>query len=126
MTSEVKKILLVEDDKFLRELYVEVLRDEGFKVTEATDGKEALGQMEKGGYDLVILDIMLPKIDGLDILKKLNAEGKLEKNKVLFVLTNLSPEVLTKKMERIEVDEYLIKSDLTPDQLVAKVKQYLD
>ena len=120
-----KKILLVEDDKFLRELYVEILKDAGFDVDEAVEGRQGLAKMEKGGYDLVILDIMLPKIDGLDILKKLSKEGKLEKNKILFVLTNLNPEALMKKMERIEVDEYLIKSDMTPDQLVVKVKQYL-
>lgn len=117
-----KKILIVEDDQFLRELYAEVLKGAGFEVTEAEDGEKGYQLMKKGDYDLVLLDIMLPKIDGLEILKKLKKEGKLPKKKKICLLTNLSVEALSKKLGRIEADEYLIKSELTPDQLVEKVK----
>lgn len=125
MTVGMKKILIVEDDQFQRELYAEVLRDEGYEVFEAKDGKKGYQEMKKVGYDLVLLDVILPKIDGLEILKKLKKEGKLAKNKKIFLLTNLNPDALSQKLGRIEVDEYLIKSSLTPDQLVKKVKQDL-
>lgn len=115
-----KKILIVEDDQFQRELYAEVLKEAGFKITEAADGEKGYQAMKKENYDLVLLDIMLPKIDGLEILKKLEKEKKLPKK--ICLLTNLSVEALSKKLGRIEVDEYLVKSDLTPDQLVEKVK----
>lgn len=115
-----KKILIVEDDQFLRELYVEVLKGAGFEVAEAGDGEKGYQSMKKGDYDLVLLDIMLPKIDGLEILKKLKKEKKLPKK--ICLLTNLGVEALSKKLGRIEADEYLIKSELTPDQLVEKVK----
>lgn len=121
-----KKILLVEDDQFLRDLYDEVLKDAGYQVTQATDGLQGYQQMKKGGFDLVLLDVMLPKIDGLDILKKLEKEKSLEKNKSIFLLTNLSEAALEEKKGRIEVDEYLIKSSLTPDTLISKVKKYLE
>lgn len=117
-----KKILIVEDDQFLRELYAEVLKKAAFAVTEAGDGEKGYQLMKEGGYDLVLLDIILPKIDGLEILKKLEKEGKLPKKKKICLLTNLSVEALSKKWGRIEADEYLIKSELTPDQLVKKVK----
>ena len=60
-----KKILLVEDDQFTRELYDEVLKDAGFDVTTAVNGEEGLGYIREGGYDLILLDVMMPKIDDL-------------------------------------------------------------
>lgn len=119
-----KKVLVVEDDQFTRDIYIEMLKDEGYQVSSALDGEEGYQAM-KNGYDLVLLDIILPKIDGFDILKKLNKEGLLKKNKGIFLLTNLSEESVLKKMKGIRVDGCLIKSDLTPDKLMAKVNSFL-
>ncbi|HUW21403.1 MAG TPA: response regulator [Candidatus Bathyarchaeia archaeon] len=120
-----KKILIVEDDQFIRDIYEEVLKDEGYQITCASDGQKGYEEMKKKSYDLVLLDIMLPKLDGIDILQKLQKEGKLKQSKTIFLLTNLSGEAIMKKKGRIEVDEYLIKSSLTPDKLVEKIKAYL-
>ena len=119
------KILIIEDDQFLSDLYCEVLKKESHQVTVALDGEEGFQKMKKGGYDLVLLDVMLPKLDGIDILKKLEAQKALNKNKKIILLTNLSGQAVLRKKGRIKVDDYLIKSSLTPDQLVAKVKDYL-
>ena len=120
-----KKILIVEDDQFQRELYAEILESEGFKIKAVADGEKGYQEMEKGGYDLVLLDAMLPKIDGFEILKKLKKEKKLGKNKSIFLLTNLNQEILSKKMGSIKVDQCLIKSSLDPDELIKKVKKIL-
>jgi DNA-binding response OmpR family regulator len=120
-----KKILLVEDDQFLSELYVEILKEGGYEVSWVADGEKGYQEMKKGGYDLVLLDVMLPKLDGLEILQKLKAGKQLKKNKVIFLLTNLSGEAIVRKKGRLQVDEYLIKSSLTPDKLLAKIKSYL-
>jgi len=124
MTSN-KKILIVEDDQFLNELYAELLKDEGHRVDSAADGNQGYQKMKKGGYDLVLLDIMLPKMDGIDILKKLDKEKSLAKNKKIVLLTNLSGEAVLKKKGRLEVDDYLVKSSLNPDQLIESLKKYL-
>jgi len=120
-----KKILIVEDDKFLSDLYCEILKSEDFRVICADDGEKGYEEMKKGNYDLVLLDVMLPKIDGVEILKRLKKEGHLEKEKIIFLLTNLGIETVSQKIGRIEVDEYLVKSSLTPGELVRKIKSYL-
>lgn len=120
-----KKILLVEDDQFSSDLYSEILKDAGFGVTCANDGEKGYQAMKTGSWDLVLLDVILPKMDGFDILKKLKKEGHLKKIKHIFLLTNLTQETGAKKKSQFSVDEYLIKSSLTPDQLVEKVKARL-
>lgn len=120
-----KKILVVEDDEFLRELYLDTLSAEGFKIESAKDGDEALQKIKVGNWDLVLLDIILPNISGIDIMKKLKAEDPNAKyTKSLVFLTNLD-----KGAEITEAlslgDGYLIKSQITPGDLVSEVKLYL-
>lgn len=65
------KILIVEDDKFLRQLYTDVLENEHYTVDQASDGEEGLEKISEGGYDIVLLDIVVAKINGIDIMKKI-------------------------------------------------------
>jgi DNA-binding response OmpR family regulator len=121
-----KKILVVEDDQFLRDLYIEILESEGFKVDHATDGEEGYQKMFAGGYDLVLLDIMLPKIDGLKILEKLKTETPpMKPNKSIVILSNMDHDSAVVRAIAMGARGYMIKSDQTPDQVVAKVKSYL-
>lgn len=118
------KILIVEDDDFLREVYVETLVDEGYTVEMAIDGEEGMGKIKQGGYDLVLLDIVMPKMDGLSVVKKIRAEGLHPNNKRLIFLTNLDKDEEIR--EALELgDGYLIKSQLTPGDLIREVKLYL-
>ncbi|KKP92818.1 MAG: DNA-binding response regulator VicR [Parcubacteria group bacterium GW2011_GWA1_36_12] len=66
-----KKILLVEDDKFTRELYEEVIKEAGYLVTTATNGEEGLDLIRRAAYDLILLDVMMPRMDGLEVLRSI-------------------------------------------------------
>jgi DNA-binding response OmpR family regulator len=121
-----KRILVVEDEAPLRELYVSILTDEGYAVDSAADGDEGYQKMYQGGYNLVMLDIMLPKLDGLKILEKLNTVSKpLKPNNAVVLLTNLGQDLVVAKAVQYNVRGYMMKSDYTPDQVVKEVKNYL-
>ena len=121
-----KKILVVEDDQFIRELYIDILQDEGYDVDHAVDGEEGYAKLHMGGFDLVLLDIMLPKIDGIKILEKLkNETPPVTPNKAILVLSNLGQETIIGNAIALGARGYLIKSDHTPDQVINKVKEYL-
>ncbi len=120
-----RRILIVEDDQFLREFYQELLQGEGFAVDVAPDGETASQKIHQGGYDLVLLDIMLPKKDGIQILK----EGKLNpperQNGPTVVLTNLGQDSIIKTCFDLGASGYMIKSALNPDQVLGEIKNYL-
>ena len=121
-----KKILVVEDDHYLRELYIDILQDEGYDVDHAVDGDEGYQKMHEGGYDLILLDIMLPKIDGIKILEKLQKETPpVTPNKTVIMLSNLGQESVIAHAVTLGARGYMIKSDFTPDQVINKVKGYL-
>lgn len=119
------KILVVEDDRQLLEVYSDALGAEGYEIDTAEDGEQALNKMIKGGYDLVLLDVILPKINGLEIMEQLKALPPSQNpNKCVVFLTNLD------KGEEIERglklgNGYLIKSQITPGDLVREVGLYL-
>ncbi len=121
-----KKILIVEDDQYIRELYVEILEEEGFYVEHASDGEDGYQKIFHGGYDLVLLDIMLPKMDGLAILDKIkNETPPMNHNRAVIVLSNLGQETTIAKAMKLGAQGYMIKSDFTPAQVINKVKEYL-
>ena len=78
------KILVVEDDKFLQELYVELLSDEGYEVEYVNDGEAALEKLNSTLYDLILLDIMLPNKDGLGVLKELSDDRKKKQGQIIM------------------------------------------
>ncbi len=122
--ADKKKILIVEDDQDVRELYAEVLRDEGFDVEEAVDGQSGLAKVLEGSYDLLLLDIMLPKFDGLEVLKTIKEKAKV-KGIPVVLLTNLGRESIIKEGFSLGADGYLIKSEYTPEEIVGEVKKFL-
>lgn len=121
---EKKKILIIEDDHDVRELYAEVLRDEGFNVEEAVDGQAGLAKILENSYDLILLDIMLPRFDGLSILKTIKKKDGL-KDIPIILLTNLGRESIIKEGFALGANGYLIKSEHTPEQIVNEVKKFL-
>lgn len=118
---ENKKILLVEDDPFLSEIYFTSLNYAGFHVTHVEDGKKCLEMLEEEKFDLLVLDLLLPKIDGFEVIKKIK-----EKNiKIpIFILSNLSGEEYIKKTKKLGVKEYLLKTKFTPKEIVEKIKNF--
>ncbi len=120
-----KKLLLVEDDLFLRDLYNETLSTAGYEVDLAVNGQEAYDKIKAGGYDLVLLDIVLPIMDGIQVMEKLNEEQVQLTNKCTVFLTNLDNEADIKKALDLG-NGYIIKSQITPADLLNEVKNYLD
>ena len=121
---EKKKILVVEDDQFLREFYQELLMGEGYLVDAAADGEIGLSKIKDNQYDLILLDIMLPKKDGVQVLKDLKAAPSTHKTTIV-ILTNLGQDSVIKECFNLGATGYLIKSALNPDQVLQEVKSYL-
>jgi len=115
-----KRILVVDDDEYIRDLYEEILKDAGYSVDIAVDGADGFTKMKKIAYDLVLLDIMMPKLDGIEVMKKLKTQ-KISRPTVL--LTNLAHDPVIKEGKLLGAKAYLIKADLTPDQLIVKVRE---
>jgi DNA-binding response OmpR family regulator len=119
-----KKILLVEDDQFISEMYTNKLQSEGFEIFLAKDGQEAIIKTTEIKPDLVLLDIVLPKKDGYEVLSEIKKNPDLAEVKVAM-LTNLGqPDEIEKGMQS-KADAYLIKAHSTPSQIVEKVKEML-
>ncbi len=119
------KLLVVEDDQFLLDLYCDLLSGEGYEVDRAVNGTEAFEKMSKEQYDLVLLDIMLPEKDGITVLKELT-ENQRKKVGQVVLLTNLNQEALINEGFSLGVVGYLIKSALAPDQVLSEVRSFLD
>lgn len=120
-----ERILVIEDDQFLLELYDELLKDEGYIVDLAKDGEEGLNKFLEGGYDLVLLDIMLPKIDGLEILRKAQDKKPKKENGSVVLLTNLGQDSIIKEGFSLGATGYLVKSAMNPDQVLKEIKIFL-
>ncbi|OGY45713.1 MAG: hypothetical protein A3J62_00390 [Candidatus Buchananbacteria bacterium RIFCSPHIGHO2_02_FULL_38_8] len=120
--STKKHILLVEDDEFLAELYATKLNLEGFEVSLAADGEKGLRMIKEKKPDLVLLDIVLPKMDGFEILKKMKA-GKNTKDIPVILLTNLSQKDEVKRGLGLGANDYLIKAHFMPSEVIKKIKR---
>jgi DNA-binding response OmpR family regulator len=119
-----KNILLVEDDPFVVDIYVTKLESAGFSVDVAEDGDETLRKLKEKKPDLMILDIVLPNIDGWELLKRIRTDLGLEDLKVV-VLSNLSQKDEIHKGLELGVIKYFVKSNFTPSEAVEEIKKIL-
>jgi DNA-binding response OmpR family regulator len=124
MSEENKNILLVEDDAFIRDIYNTKFTQEGFNVVCAENGIEALKKLEEITPDLILLDVIMPYMDGMEALKKIKENDAWKKIPVIM-LTNISEKEKVSEDMELEVDDYLIKSHFTPSEVVAKVNALL-
>ncbi len=118
------KIQLVEDDFSLRDIYSARLMAEGYTVVTASDGEEALAIAVRERPDLIILDVMMPKISGFDVLDILRQTPETKTTKVIM-MTALSQDTDRQRGESLGVDKYLVKSQVTLEDVVATVKTVL-
>jgi CheY-like chemotaxis protein len=118
-----KSILFVEDDHFISEMYSQILKQAGFELDFAYTGTTALAMAQQGSYDLILLDIMLPEMTGIEVLSKLRGpDGNgLPKTKII-VLTNLAQDAASEAAVRKQADGYLIKADVVPSKLLELIK----
>ena len=119
-----KKLLLVEDEEYIRDLYKRQLDLAGLMTDAFGMGNEGLAAAEKNPYDLILLDIMLPDINGLQILQKIK-QNPISKNTPVVLLTNLGQDAVIKQGFELVADGYLVKAAYTPDQIVQKIKNIL-
>ncbi len=117
-------LLLVEDDTFLGGMYVTKLSMEGFSVELATDGKTGLERAKKILPDLILLDILLPKMNGFEVLKDLKADST-TKSIPVILLTNLGQKEDVVQGLDLGATDYLIKAHFMPSEVVAKIKEVL-
>ncbi len=124
MDPSPKKILLVEDEDFIRELYVRQLTKNGFLIKSAVDGQSGLEMLKQESFDLLLLDIMLPGMNGLQLLREFKTQYPNSKM-ITILLTNLGQEAVIKEGFELGAQAYLIKASYTPDQVVNEVKNAL-
>ncbi|KPJ73634.1 hypothetical protein AMJ48_00140 [Parcubacteria bacterium DG_74_1] len=123
-----KKILLIEDDPFLVDIYNTKLKESGFSIEVATDGEKGLRELSEKKFDLLLLDIVLPQIDGWEILEKIKAlSANIEylKNLQIVILSNLGQKEEVEKGIKMGAIKYLIKAHYTPSEVVTEIEQLL-
>ena len=123
-----KTILIVEDDLPILNALVDKLTREGFNILKANDGEEGFKKAIKNHPDMLLLDIVMPKMDGISMIKKLRVENKWGKNVPIIILTNLSPEGerINSCITENEPIYYLVKTNWSIGNVVKKIKEVLN
>lgn len=119
-----KTILIIEDDKFLRELIAQKLIKEGYEVSEAIDGEEGIKKVKDEKPTLVLLDLILPGIDGFEVLNRMKEDPVLSPIPVI-ILSNLGQKEDVEKGLKLGAADYLIKAHFTPGEIIDKIKNVL-
>ena len=117
-------ILLVDDNKFLVEIYQRQLEKKGYKVTVTFDGEQALEVLSKVEVDLLLLDIMMPKLNGFDVLEEIQKRPKLKK---LFIIvhSSLGHEKDIAKAKKLGANDYMIKTQVTTQEIISRIENSL-
>lgn len=121
-----KHILFVEDDRAISEMYARVLTKKGYEVDFAYNGVEGLQKGRQSHYDLILLDIMMPEMTGIDVLHKLRGEdGHGNPDTKIVILTNLAQDKTSQEALKAQADGYIIKAEIVPSQLAELVGQLI-
>ncbi|MEA3357209.1 MAG: response regulator [Patescibacteria group bacterium] len=123
--TSVKKILVIEDEQFLRQLISRKLSSEGYTVVEALDGEDGLIKIKTERPDLVLLDLILPGINGFTVLSKVKNDPEIS-NIPIIILSNLGQDDDIDKGRKLGAVDYLIKTRFTPAEIIQKIKKFLD
>lgn len=119
-----EKILIIEDDKFLRDLMSRKLKDEGYEIFEAIDGQVGLKEASEKKPDIILLDLILPGIDGFKVLEEIKQDPRISRIPVI-ILSNLGQKEDIDKGMRLGAVDFMIKAHFTPNEIVRKIKAVL-
>lgn len=116
-TNPKRKVLCIEDEHFISELYVRALNKAGYDVTVELDGQKGLELARTDQYDIILLDLMIPTITGVEVLKQLRSSSKPIKAKIV-ITTNLEQRDEIRERIEAQADAYIVKAEITPRELV--------
>ncbi len=118
------KILIIEDDPLIVKIYTTRLSADGYTVVSAENGEDGLKLIEEDGIDLIVLDIMMPRVDGFGVLQKIRSIEK-TKNLPVLVYSNLAQEEEVNRAKQAGATEFIVKANISPTEMVNKIKSYL-
>lgn len=124
MSEDKKVILVIEDDPVLSVMYKTKLEAEGYTIIGANNGVDGLGAAKSNKPDLILLDIILPQLDGFSVLEELKEDAKTKKIPVIL-LTNLGTDEDREKGQKLGAVDYLVKANFTPEQISLEIKKFL-
>jgi len=119
-----RKILIAEDDFFIRDIYSKVFSLSGYDVKVAVDGAEAFQKIQADNFDMILLDIMMPRMTGIDVLKNVRALSTSVKSTPIFIITNLGQQNVIEEAFKLGMDGYILKSQVSPQQIVDEINNY--
>ncbi len=125
MTTPQQPILLIEDDDDLRQMYSLIFSKSGYQLDTANDGMQGLAKARQGGYAIILLDLMMPKLDGIGFLKELQKEGPKRPNGPIIILSNAGYNAVAEEAMTLGAKGFLLKADFLPADLVKEVEKYL-
>lgn len=118
-------ILLIDDDADLRQMYTLIFTKAGYQIDTADDGVDGLAKARKGGWGVILLDLMMPNLDGIGFLKGLKDEPAKKPNGHILVLSNAGYDKVEKEAASLGAKGFLVKANLLPDDLVKEVAKHL-
>lgn len=119
-----RKILIAEDDFFIRDIYSKVFSLSGYDVAVAVDGMDALEKIKTQSYEMILLDIMMPRMTGIDVLKNVRALPAPVKDTPIFIITNLGQQNVIEEAFKLGMDGYILKSQVSPQQIVDEINNF--
>ena len=126
MATEKKMVLVIEDDQFLRELLLRKLAHEQIEAEGSIDGEDGLEKIKKLSPNLVLLDLMLPVLDGFEVLKRVRRDPDAQRAKLpIVILSNLGQESDIEKGKQLGANDYMVKANFTTTEIIDKIKGYL-
>lgn len=114
-----RKVLCIEDERFIGELYARALSKAGYDIKVIIDGVEGLKEAQTNQYDIILLDLMVPNMTGMDVLKHLRDPNETPQLRAkIIITTNLEQKDETRQQIERQADGYIIKAEITPKQLI--------
>lgn len=117
-----KKIMIIEDDKFFRDLVSQKIKQDGFDVVEASDARKGLEMLPEEKPSLVLLDLILPGMDGFEFLERVKADDNF-KNIPIIILSNLGQKEEIERGIKLGAEDFLVKVNFTPDEVAEKIRE---
>jgi CheY-like chemotaxis protein len=119
-----QKILIIEDEDIMRNLLSKKLQGAGYQVSTAKDGQEGMDLLKKEKFDLVLSDIIMPKLGGLEVMERMNQDPEL-KNIPIIVVSNSGQPVELDQARRFGAKDWLVKTEFDPQEVIVKIKKIL-